>query len=82
VGLAVVRRPTLRNVPTPYSRWWHKPLAVLALILMAPLFLAVAVRAVAELANVVVAAVGPVMPYAVVVVVLAVIYRLVLGRRL
>jgi hypothetical protein len=75
-------RLTMRYVRTPQSRWLRKPVAVLVLIFMAPLLLAVAVRAVAELASVVVTAIGPVVPYAVVVLVLAVVYRLVLGRRL
>lgn len=82
MGLAVVRRPTLRYVPTPYGRWWRRPVAVLVLIALAPLLAAVAIRAVIETANIVVTAVGPLVPYAVVIVVLAVVYRLVFGQRL
>lgn len=72
----------MRYVQTPQSRWLRKPLAVVALIALAPLMLAVAVRAAVETANVVVTAIGPVVPYAVVIVMLALAYRLVLGRRM
>ena len=82
MGLAVVRRSTLRYVPRPYGRWWRRPVAVLVLIALAPLLVAVAVRAVIETANIVVTAVGPLVPYAVVIVTLVVTYRLVFGQRL
>lgn len=72
----------MRYMRAPYGRWWRKPLAVLVLIAMAPLLLAVTVRAVMELSNIVVTVVGPLVPYAVVIVTLAVIYRLAFGRRL
>lgn len=72
----------MRYLRVPYGRWWRKPLAVVVLIALAPLLVAVAVRAAIETANVVVAAIGPLVPYAVVIVVLALVYRLALGRRL
>lgn len=72
----------MRYVRTPYGRWWRKPVAVLVVIALAPLLLAVAVRSVVELAEIVVTVVGPLVPYAVVIMALAVVYRLVFGRRL
>lgn len=52
------------------------------LVAFAPLLLVVATQAAVDTARIVIEAIGPVIPYAVAVLVLVGVYRLVRGRRL
>jgi hypothetical protein len=71
----------MKYLPSPGGSWRKKAVGGLLVIAFLPLLLVVFVRAVAEIARAVVEAIGPVIPYALVILVLAGICRLVLGRR-
>jgi hypothetical protein len=70
----------MKYVPAPGS-WRRKAVTTLLVIASLPLLLVVAIRAANEAARAVIELLGPIIPYVVVVLVLAGIYRVVLGRR-
>jgi hypothetical protein len=65
----------------PHGNWRKKAVGVFLLIAFLPLLVGVLTQAVNEMARAVVASTGWLIPYAVVVLVLAGIYKLALGRR-
>lgn len=62
--------------------WRTKAVSAVLLVAFAPLLLVVATQAAVDTARIVIEAIGPVIPYAVAVLVLVGVYRLVRGRRL
>jgi len=65
----------------PLIRWRRKVLTVLLLVLLAPFLLAAVVEAVETFAQLLTDALSPLIPFALALVLLCVVYRLVLGRR-
>jgi hypothetical protein len=65
----------------PLERWKHKAVGTLLVIAFLPLILVVAIRAANEAARVIIELLGPLLPYAAVLIVLFIIYRLVIRRR-
>jgi hypothetical protein len=64
----------------PLERWKHKAVGALLLVAFAPLLFVAFLRAVDEMAQVVVDFLGPFFPYVLVILVLAGIYRLAIKR--
>jgi hypothetical protein len=64
-----------------YGQWRKRAVGGLLLIAFAPLLLVVVIRAADAAAQAVIELLGPVIPYVIVILALAGIYRLVLGRR-
>jgi hypothetical protein len=71
----------VKQRPPFYEQWRKKAIGGLLLIGFLPLLLVVAIRAADAAVRVVIQLLGPIIPYVFVVLVLAGIYRLVLGRR-
>lgn len=70
----------MRYLPSSGGSWRGKAVGVLLLIAFLPLLLTVALQAVNELARAILDVLGPYIPYAVALLVLAGVYRLVLWR--
>ena len=72
----------MRYMPPSGGNWRRRAVATLVVIAFLPVLLMIFVRAVNEMARAVIDALGPLIPYAFVILALAGIYRLVLGRRM